>query len=174
MAFRGVLRGVAETNMAAHEGIPEWVNVEDGFNREEDGDWIEYVRKCVSEGAKYIPPLDGRQNTGTLMWVDRNGQPHRRDGPAIERMDYYTNVNCFEDFKSWYIHGRLVHRQSSIDPVSPGPVKIRGYQPLDDMDEETIKRVLGELTPREKVVAVSLAVLVLGTTVISSVMGGGW
>jgi len=67
--------------------------------------------------------LMGRRHPAYILrsriWVDRDVNPHRLNGPAIEGFDGY---------KAWYRHGFLWKRDDSSLPVEwagarePGPV----------------------------------------------------
>jgi len=58
----------------------------DGWHEDRDGPWESYVERCVHEGAHVKNYTSGE----CIIWRNDSGQPHREDGPALERADGYV------------------------------------------------------------------------------------
>lgn len=88
---------------------------------------------------------------GTKQWFDKQGQRHRLNGPAIERLDGFKSWHqhgvrhrddgpaiVYEDgTESWYINGT---RYTDIIAWAEAALKYNGVEPTqDDIDDKVIQ-----------------------------------
>jgi len=82
----------ARTHRKGFKPLPK-----DGWHEDRDGSWEDYKERCVHEGAC----MDSYSTIDEYIeWGDDNGNLHRLDGPACEKLD---------GTKAWWVNGQL-HR----------------------------------------------------------------